>query len=78
MLQCRNSLRSRLTTASCATANDEEEEMEYSDRGTLKMEPSAKRTEAINGCAERGLEREDDEDGEMKMDDFPLNGRDEE
>lgn len=53
--------------------------MEYSDRGTLKMEPSAKRrTEAIYGCAERGLEREDDEDGEMKMDDFPLNGRDEE
>lgn len=53
--------------------------MEYSDRGTLKMEPSAKRrTEAIYGCAERGLERQDDEDGEMKMDDFPLNGRDEE
>lgn len=30
--------------------------MEYSDRGMLKMEPSAKRTtEAIYGCAERGL-----------------------
>lgn len=67
MPQCRDSPRSRLTTTSCANANDEEEEeMEYSDRGTLKMEPSAKRTEAIYGCAERGLEREEDEDGEME------------
>lgn len=38
----------RLAATSCTIAKEErEEEMEFSDRGMLKMEPSAKRTAEV-------------------------------